>query len=52
VDWMRDVLFKDLSTIVDTYDTFNTRPKIEDASIPLASDHSFVNKTQSVGFRT
>ncbi len=49
---MRDVLFKDLSAIVDTYDTFNTRPKTEDASIPLASDHSFVNKTQSISFRT
>jgi len=52
VDWMRDVLFKDLSAIVDTYDTFNTRPKTEDASIPLASDHSFVNETQSIGFGT
>jgi len=52
VDWMRDVLFKDLSATVDTYDTFNTRPKTEDASIPLASDHSFVNETQSIGFGT
>ncbi len=49
VDWIRDVLFKDLSAAVDTYEN---RPELEDASISLASDHSFVDETQSVGFGT
>ncbi len=51
VDWMRDVLFQDLSAKVDTYEnTFNARPELEDASTPLASDHSLVDETQSIGF--
>ena len=53
VDWMRDGLFKDLSAIVDTYEnTFNARPEPEDASTLLASDHSFVDETQSVASGT
>ncbi len=65
VDRMRDVLFKDLYAAVDTYEkTFNpqlldfksyqtsydTRPKPEDDSVLLASDHSFVDETQSIEF--
>ncbi len=49
VDWMRDVLFKDLSAAVDTYEN---KPELEDASISLAPEHSFVDETQSVGFGT
>lgn len=65
VDRMRDVLFKDLYAAVDTYEkTFNpqlldfkfyqtsydTQPKPEDDSVLLASDHSFVDETQSIEF--
>jgi len=65
VDRMRDVLFKDLYTAVDTYEktfnpqlldfksyqtSYNVRPEPEDDSVLLASDHSFVDGTQSVGF--
>ncbi len=49
MDWMWDVLFKDLSATVGTYEN---RPEPEDASISLASDHSAVDETQSVGFGT
>lgn len=53
VDWMRKVLFKDLHTAVDTYDnTYKARSETEDASIPLGSDHSCADETQSVGFGT
>jgi len=53
IDWMRGVLFKDLSAKVDTYEkTFNARLELEDASTPLASDYSFVDKTQSIDFGT
>ena len=42
VDWVRDGLFKDLSAIVDIYEhKLNARHELEDASILLASDHSF-----------
>jgi len=53
VDWIRDVLFNDLSAKVDTYEnTFNARLGLEDANTPLASDHSFVDETQSVDVGT
>ena len=62
---MRDVLFKDLYTAVDTYEktlnpqlldfksyqtSYNVRPEPEDDSVLLASDQFFVDGTQSVGF--
>ncbi len=65
VNRMRDVLFKDLYTAVDTYEkiinpqllnfksyqtSYNVRPEPEDDSVLLASDHSFVDGTQSVEF--
>jgi len=53
VDRMREVLFKNLQAAMDTYEkTVKARPEPEDASIPLASDHSCVNETQSIGFGT
>ena len=47
VDWMRDVLFNYISDTVNIYDTSNARPEPEDASIPLASNLSFADKTQT-----
>ena len=52
VDWLRDVLFKDLSALVNTYEkTLNVLPG-PDATTPLASQHSFGDGTQTVGFGT
>ena len=65
VDQMREVLFNDLSTAVDIYEkTFNRelleskprqtsnnlRPEPVDSTVHRASDHLFVDNTQSVGF--
>lgn len=65
VDYMREVLFKNRSTIVDNYEkTFDTellqfksrqlsnnvRPEPADFNIQGALNHSFINETQSSGF--
>lgn len=55
MDWMRDVLFKDLTDLVNDYrNTFNVRPETEHCNIPLPSpsENPFVDETQSVGFGT
>lgn len=45
-NWIRDVLFKNLSAKVNTYEN---RPMLEDASISLASDHSVVDNLLALG---
>ncbi len=65
VNQMRDVLFKDLYTAMNIYEktfnsqllnfkfyqiSYNIRSKSENDSVLLASDHFFVDKTQSVKF--
>lgn len=53
VDWMRDLLFKDLSATIDIYErTFEAWTEPEDASVPLGSDHSFADETQTISSGT
>ena len=52
VDWLRDVLFKDLSALVDTYESIHNALPGPDATTPLASQRSFGDGTQTVGFGT
>ncbi len=50
---MRDLLFRDFSVAMNTYEkTFEARTKLEDASVPLGFNHSFVDETQTISSRT
>ncbi len=50
---MRDLLFKDFSAAVNIYEkTFEARTEPEDASVPLGSDHSFADETQTISSGT